>query len=377
MESTGSGSSLRTSPKERLQSLDTLRGFDMAMLVGGCGIIIALAGATEWKWLDALANQMHHVEWEGFRFYDLIFPLFMFISGVAIPYAINSKVEKGVARFRLFRKILVRLLVLFAFGLLYNGATRRGFTDLRYASVLAQIGFGYFFAALIFLYSRNVWSAVFWLLGIMASVAVLQLFVPVPGYGAGTFQPATSMNAWLDQRFIPGRLYGEVYDPEGVLCIVSAVSITLMGALAGFVVRSSNTLPSKKALYLALAGLILVVIALALSPVYPIIKKMWTVPYVILSGGISALLLALFYFVIDVKGSRNWTLFFRVFGMNSITIYMAARIIDFHGISRFFLNWISVHFSEKWGTVFIATGILVLQWALLYFLYKKRIFLRV
>ncbi len=104
---------------------------------------------------------------------------------------------------------------------------------------------------------------------------------------------------------------------------------------------------------------------------------MWTVPYVLLAAGISALLLSLFYYVIDVKGSKKWTLFFRVFGMNSITIYMVTRIIDFGDISHFFLNWFSIHISEAYGAVLIAIGVLVLEWALLYFLYKKKIFLRV
>lgn len=349
----------------------------MAMLVGGCGIIVALAEATGWGWLEALATQCHHVEWEGFRFYDLIFPLFMFVSGVAIPYAINSKLEKGVAQSRLFRKIAIRLVALVALGLLYNGVLQRGFTNMRAASVLAQIGFGYFFAALICLYSRSMRARILWLLGIMAGVAALQLFVPVPGYGAGTFEPASTMNAWLDQRLIPGRLYNGDFDPEGFLCIVSAISITLMGALAGFIIRSKTITKERKALYVTIAGVGLIALGLALSPVYPVIKKMWTVPYVMLAAGVSALTLALLYFLIDVKGYRNWTLFFRVFGMNSITIYMAARIIDFRGISRFFLNWTSVHISEVWGTVFIAIGILVLQWALMLFLYKKKIFLRV
>jgi len=104
---------------------------------------------------------------------------------------------------------------------------------------------------------------------------------------------------------------------------------------------------------------------------------MWTASYVIKAGGVSALLLALFYFVIDVKGSKGWTLFFRVFGMNSITIYMADRIIDFHDISGFFLNFTSVHISEQWGAVFVTSGVLVLQWALMLFLYRRKIFLRV
>lgn len=377
MENSGAGTPLRTPPKERLQSLDTLRGFDMVMLMAGCAIIATLAEATGWGWLETLALQTEHVEWKGFRFYDLIFPLFMFVSGVAIPYAIHSKIEKGVPRAQLLKKISIRLVALIALGLLYNGATQRGFTNLRVASVLAQIGFGYFFAALIFLYSRHIRTAALWLVGILAGVSVLQLFVPVPGYGAGTFEPATTINAFLDQRLIPGRLYDEVFDPEGFLCIVSAIGVTLMGAFAGYVIRSVKLSQERKSLYIAVAGAILVLLALALSPVYPIIKKMWTVPYVLLAGGISALLLSLFYYVIDVRGSKRWTLFFRVFGMNSITIYVGARIVSFYGISRFFLNWISVHFSEEWGAVFIAIGVLILQWALLYFLYKKRIFLRV
>jgi predicted acyltransferase len=378
MSSTDTAAPRRTGAKERLQSLDTLRGFDMAMLVGGGGIIVALANLTGWNWMEVLATQAHHhVEWEGFHFYDMIFPLFMFISGVAIPYAINSKLEKGVAKSLLFKKIFIRLLALIAFGIIYNGATSRGFTNLRYVSVLSQIGFGYFFAALISLYSKSIKGPVYWMLGIMAGVAALQLFVPVSGFGAGTFEPATTINAWLDQLLIPGRLNDDVFDPEGVLCIVSAVSVTLMGTLAGHVLRSWNQAPAKKALYIALAGVLAIALAYGLKPVYPVIKKMWTVPYVLMAGGYSALLLSLFYYVIDVKGSKNWTLFFRVFGMNSITIYMGTRIIDFHDISRFFLNWTSIHINEQWGALFIAIGVLVLQWAGLLFLYKRKIFLRV
>lgn len=377
MTNTPASTPLRTEPKERLLSLDTLRGFDMAMLLGIGGILIALAELTGWGWMEALATQQHHVEWEGFRFYDLIFPLFMFISGVAIPYAINSKIEKGVAKSLLLRKIFIRLLALIGLGLLYNGALSRGFTNLRLVSVLSQIGFGYFFAALICLYTRSMRGRIIWLLGIMGGVAVLQLLVPVPGYGAGTFEAGTSINAWLDQHLIPGRLYGEVYDPEGFLCIVSAISITLMGALAGFLIRNKKYSPNLKTIYIALGGVGAIALGLALSPFYPVIKKMWTVPYVLLAAGVSALLLSLFYFVIDVKGSKNWTLFFRVFGMNSITIYMGARIIDFRDISRFFLNFTSVHINEQWGAVFVATGVIVIEWALLLFLYKRKIFLRV
>jgi len=179
---------MNTMSKQRLQSLDTLRGLDMAILVGISGVLEALAGATNWSWLNIIKTQLDHVSWEGFRFYDLIFPLFMFISGVAIPYAIHSRIEKGVTRSVLLRKIFIRFVALVVLGIIYNKALRDGFKDARYASVLAQIGFGYFFAALIFLYTKQIRNTVFWLLGIMAFVSVLQLFVPVPGFGAGTFE---------------------------------------------------------------------------------------------------------------------------------------------------------------------------------------------
>jgi predicted acyltransferase len=367
----------RTPTKERLKSLDTLRGFDMAMLVGGCGVVTALADATSMGWLDGLATQMHHVGWEGFRFYDLIFPLFMFISGAAIPYGITSKLEKGISSRVLFKKILWRFIALVLFGIIYNGALRKGFTDLRYASVLGQIGVGYFFAALIFLYARRPGRIILWLTGIMAAVAVLQLFVPAPGYEAGSFEKGANMNAWLDQLIIPGRLHNETFDPEGVLCMISAIAVTLMGGLSGYVIRSFSGSMQKKALWLALGGALAILLALALSPVYPIIKKMWTVPYVLLAGGVSTLLLSLFYFVIDVKGINKWTPFFIVFGMNSITIYLGVKILDFGRASRFFLGWTRVHISEAWGEVFLACGVLILQWALMLFLYRKRIFLRI
>ena len=135
--------------KERLNSLDTLRGFDMLWIIGGGALIEALAKVTEWNWMEALANQMHHVSWEGFRFFDLIFPLFMFISGVAIPFALTSRLEKGTSKTSLHKKVFIRMILLILLGFIYNGALKNGFSNMRYPSVLSQIGIAYFFAALI------------------------------------------------------------------------------------------------------------------------------------------------------------------------------------------------------------------------------------
>ena len=361
----------------RLQSLDALRGFDMLWIIGGGAFFAAASKAVDWGWLHLLAQQMdHHVEWSGLHFHDLIFPLFMFISGVAIPYAISSKLEKGVPRYKLLKKVFLRMVLLVSFGIIYNGALQNGFHDMRVASVLAQIGISYFFAAVIVIYTNFVKPRIYWLAGILGGIAILQLFVPVPGFGAGNITPEGSINAWFDQLFLPGKLYFETYDPEGVLCIVSATSVTLMGTFAGNLLRQKALSPSRKTVFLLLAGAGLVAAALVLSPFYPIIKKIWTVPYNLVAAGLSFLLLALFYFVIDVKEWRKGTFFFKVIGLNSITIYLGSRIIDFSYPSKFLLGWLATPAGD-FGEMIIVAGVIVLEWLCLYHLYKNKIFLRV
>ena len=371
-----------TKMSERLQSLDVLRGFDMLWIVGGGSLIAAWAKGTNWGWMNVLANQLEHVSWEGFRFEDLIFPMFMFISGVAIPYAVTAKVEQGADRKPLFHKILKRGILLVILGIIYNGNLRRdfdGFSDMRIASVLGQIGLGYLFAATIVLYTKSFKTRIAWLVGIMAGIALLQLAVPVPGHGAGLLLDREwNINAWLDRMLMPGRLHGTIYDPEGLLCIISAITVTLMGALAGSVLRDGEPASKRKAATLAIGGASLIAVALLLSPFYPIIKACWTVPFNMLTAGISAMLLSLFYFAIDVK---DWThgvfsykiLFFKVIGMNSITIYLGHSIIDFEHASHFFLGFTALPMGP-WVEIL---GAIVLEWLLLYYLYQKKIFLRV
>jgi len=234
------------------------------------------------------------------------------------------------------------------------------------------------FAATIVLYTKSFKTRLAWLVGILSGIAILQLLVPVPGYGAGLLTADGGMNAWLDRMFLPGRLYGGTFDPEGLLCIVSAITVTLMGALAGSVLRDGEPASKRKAATLAIAGAALVTTALILSTFYPIIKAAWTVPFNLLTAGISSLLLSLFYYTIDVK---DWThgiisykiLFFKVIGMNSITIYLAVDIINFGQISQFFTGWL----AAPLGGWIVILGAIIIEWLLLYYLYTKKIFLRV
>lgn len=362
-------------PRERLLSLDALRGFDMFWITGGSYLVAVLATFTGAAWLKPVVEQMDHVDWAGFHFYDLIFPLFMFISGVAIPFALVSKLERNVPKDQLAKKAFTRAATLVLLGLIYNGVFSNGFENPRFASVLGQIGLAYFFAAAITIYSKSFKQRLYWLGGILVGYGIIQLLVPVPGVGAGVLTPEGCINGYIDRAFLPGRLHGKVYDPEGLMCIVSAVAITLMGSVAGHYLRDKKTNDHQKVRMLLVVGASSIVAALLLSTFYPIIKKCWTSSFNLLAGGIGFILMAAFYWIIDVKGWKKWSFFFRVIGMNSIFIYLLHGIVNTDAVANRLFGW-TVLWGE-FGQLISAAGEIMLVWMLLYYMYKKSIFLRV
>jgi predicted acyltransferase len=366
-----------TSPvKTRLLSLDALRGFDMFWIIGGDALFRSLAEVTNWGWAKGWAVQLEHAEWAGFHFYDLIFPLFMFISGVAMPFSLLAKAAGASDKRPIYLKLVRRALLLVFLGLVYNHLTDLSFATQRYASVLAQIGLAYLFAALIMLNVRSLWGRFAALAGILGGIAVLQLLVPVPGIGAGVLTPEGSINGFIDRLILPGRLYDKIFDPEGVLCVISATSVTLMGALAGLLLRSAKLAAHRKAVILAATGLGLTVAGYVLGGFYPIIKKAWTATFDIYAAGLSFILLALFYLVIDVFGLRKWSFAFQVIGLNPITIYLGTRIVDFDYTGKFLFGGLA-RLAGPSGVLVLEAGTIVVEWIVLYFLYKKKIFLRV
>lgn len=374
---------MKTAVKERLFSLDALRGFDMFWIVGGDMLFRSLGKVTDWQWADWWANQLYHVEWEGFHAYDLIFPLFMFIAGAATPYALTGKLEKGIPKSLLHRKIIKRAVILVILGIIYNGALEYeyglfsfDFSSIRVASVLGQIGLAYLIAGMIVLHTNNFRQRLYWLIGILAGIAAVQHLVPVPGYGAGVLTPEGSINSYIDQKILPGTLYGGTFDPEGILSIVSAAGITLMGALAGAYLRDKNMENYRKVIYLASAGVVLIISGSLLGQVYPIIKSAWTSTFNLLAGGLCLVLLALFYLIIDVWKIRRWSYFFRVIGMNSITIYVGFELINFKYTSDFIFKGLA-SFTGNFEPVVLFAAMLLLEWLFLYYLYKNKIFLRV
>jgi len=201
------------------------------------------------------------------------------------------------------------------------------------------------------------------------------MLVPVPGHGSGVLTPEGCLSSYIDQRLIPGQLYYGHGDNEGIISTLPAVCTAVLGALAGHWLRSNRS-GSRKAAGLAAAGLALLIAGYVWGWVFPIIKILWTSSYVLFTGGLSLLLLALFYWVIDVRGYRRWALFFVVIGMNPITIYFLDGFVNFDGMSEFFLGGTAAH-AGVLAPLVLPLGALMIKWLLLHLLYRHRIFFKV
>lgn len=363
----------------RLLSLDTLRGFDMFWISGGEEIVHLLAKTTGWAWAVAVAEQLTHVKWNGFRAYDLIFPLFLFLAGVSTPYSLGSRLARGVSRPGLLRKVVQRGLLLVALGILYNnGIFRTEWENMRYASVLGRIGLAGMFAQIIYLYF-NSRAQMYWLVGILLGYWAFMMLVPVPGCEAGLMTMECNPASYLDRILLPGHLYKTIHDPEGLVSTIPAVATALLGIFAGNLLRSDiySITRLRKVLYLALAGLISLGLAYAWNVVFPINKNLWTSSFVLCAGGWSLLLLALFYGIVDVLNWRRWTFFFVVIGMNSIVIYLIGSFIDFGFTADVLFGGLLGFFSEPVRVVGAAVALVLVQWAFMYLLYRNKLFLRI
>ncbi len=361
---------IRIAKKDRLLSLDVLRGFDMIWIIGVDWLVEYICGIFGYTWIPM---QLEHARWIGFHFNDLIFPLFMFISGAAIPYAIISKLEKNVPKRKLVIKAFKRMVILVVLGIIYNGGLKGDLTHIRFASVLSQIGIAYFFAALIVIYNSSLKSWIIWIVGILVGYAFIQLFIPVPGIGAGVLTPEGTINGYIDLLFLPGV---GTYDPEGLLGISSGVGITLMGVVAGYLLRDKNRNDWQKVYLLAAVGVVLIILAQIIHPFYPMIKKCWTTTFNLMAGGMSFLLMAFFFMIVDILKWQKWTFYFRVIGMNSIFIYLLKRFVDLEATSSYFFGWAQI-VPGIMSELITILGFLITSWILLYYMYKKEIFLRV
>ena len=373
----------KSDSRGRIASVDALRGFDMFWIIGADALFYALnklAGGHGNSLLGFFATQLDHVQWEGFRFYDLIFPMFVFIVGVSLVFSLSRRVAesgRGAASAQVFR----RAFILYLFGIFaYNGVAN-GWEGVRLLGVLQRIAICYLFAALAFLYLRPRSIAILCASSLVGYWA-LMTFVPVPGVGAGNFEEGKNLANYIDKQYLPLFKWDGDHDPEGLLSTLPAIASCLLGIFAGLLLQRTDLNDRRKVNLLLSLGAISVVVGFLWGIQFPVIKKLWTSSFVLVAGGFSAMLLGLFYLVIDVWKKARWATPFMWIGTNAITIYMLVHLLDLPKLAERLAggpikSWLDSVIRPGAGDLLIAIVALTMAVLFCRFLYRRKIFLKV
>lgn len=417
-------------------SIDALRGFDMFWIIAGDALIYALSRMAGEKGegfsiFKFLAYQLEHADWAGFRFYDLIFPLFVFIVGVSIVFSLTKELEQG-GRPAALRRIIRRVLLLFAISILYSGGFKGLWPDMRLLGVLNRITLCYGAAAMIFLFFKPR-QVVAICAGLLVGYWAMMSFIPIrdirladeplaelaikagnpaaatsltsstnpstvknspalafahqqfdatTNFVTGKFEPGYNLAHHVDFQVLPGKKWDRYYDPEGLLSTIPAIGTCLLGIFAGLLLRSRHFCDKWKLAYLVGFGLGAVLLGWLWNEQFPVVKKIWSSSFVLVAGGYSALLLATFYWVVDVKQWRGWCMPFVWFGSNAITIYLANTLVGgFRSVAQRFVGgdiraFFETNVTKGFGDLVVAVVGMLLAFLFLRFLYQRKLFLR-
>jgi predicted acyltransferase len=370
--------------RPRLLCLDALRGFDMFWIVGGDQLIRSLHKISDTAVTRMLFDQMEHaaneqkvassppgpVDWAGFHFYDLIFPLFVFMVGISIVLSVPRMLEER-GRAATIGRIIKRSVLLIFFGVLYMAWGYGGFW---LAGVLQRIGTSYLFAALLFCFFRPKVLALIAGAFLVGYWALLR-FVPMPGADHASFEHGLNLAYWIDQHILPGNKF------EGtLLSTIPSVANCLLGVFAGLLITSDTIENTRKPVWLIGAGLVSLIAGYAWAQSFPIIKMLWTSTYVLVACGYSAILLGVFYQVIEIWQVRKWAIPFVWIGSNAITIYLVSAFFGFRKLAgRFVGGEVQQYFDTHWshsGDFVRAIVALALMFCVVRFLYTRKIFIR-
>ncbi len=357
----------------RVRSIDALRGFTMLWIIGGGAVVSSLWHIWQNPTTEMLRLQMKHAGWEGFHFIDLIFPLFLFLVGVVLPFSILGRVERGVPRRQLYLHIAKRTAILILLGWINYGLLHFQWSEMRWSTVLGRIGICYGLAALLLIHGN--WKVEMLLITlILVGYWAAVMFVPVPGVGAGVLTPEGCLTTYLDQQLLPGKLGLGLYDRQGILSTFTSLATTLVGVLAGRWLRSDWS-SNVKTLGLLVAGLVTLGAGWAWGRTFFISRNVWTSSFVLYAAGWSLLLLALFYWIIDVKGYTKWFFVLTVIGMNAITIWVGQHAIDFGYTADFLVGGAIRNLTNIQPTILALTE-LTLKGVFLWFLFRHHVFLK-
>lgn len=373
--------------KKRLESLDVLRGADLFFLLAVGPVVRRLIKTLDIEWLNKCSWLFDHVEWQGFSPWDIIMPLFVFMTGITIPFALGRMREERTYGTALWR-ILRRVVVLWIFGLICQGGLfdKDPQTIYLYSNTLQAIAVAYAVSALLFLFTNlrtQIITAVVLLLGYWAAME----FISVDGFGGGDYTPEKNLAEWVDNavigRFRDGAkvvdgvvVFKSDYHYTWILSSLTFVVTGLLGMFAGVIVKS-NMAEKRKLWWLAGAGVAMVAAGLILGIWHPIIKKIWTSSMTLFSGGVCFLLLWLCYYLIDYKGYRRGLTLFKVYGMNSIAAYMMPKFLKVRAILAGLLWWLAYCIGDEWTAMVVTVANVAVQYYLLYYMYKREIYLKV
>ncbi|PHS15690.1 MAG: DUF5009 domain-containing protein [Kangiella sp.] len=366
----------------RLLSLDALRGFDMIWILGAEGIFSALFVITGWPLLEVFSNQFLHSKWHGFTFYDLIFPLFIFLSGVTLGLSNTSLYELAMSeKLIVYRKAVKRLLILFFLGIIYNHGWGQGvpleLENIRFASVLFRIGFAWFVCAMIVWHLR-LNTQVIIAFCLLVFYWILQQYIPTPDGHIGQLTMDHSWNAWVDQLCLPGISYrNQATDPEGLLSQIPAVVNALCGAFAGRLLVTNKLTQLGKVSALLLLALCCLFVGYVWSNFLPINKTLWTSSFVLVSVGYSYLLLATFYYLFDVCKFEKIGIIFSVIGINSILLYLLSSLFNWRYLLDSLFSQILSELDVGLSALVSLFMIVSIQYYFAKILYQYRVFVRV
>ncbi len=361
---------------ERLVSLDVFRGFTMFWIVGGTMLMLGLSACGHNFIIDSIVRQLDHSPWFGLRFYDCIWPCFMLMVGVSIPLALAKRSLHESYRQQLAHAIQ-RAVVLFLLGSVRESISLGSPYWVELSSALQPIAIAYLVA---FLVARRSWRFQASLAGlILAGYACLLAFVPAPGIPAGSYAFNHNLVHAVDIAVL-GQKHWDIwpYKNEGwgtVLVVIPAIATTIFGLLIGELLLTRRSMENK-AKIIAAMGAGLLAAGLVLSPVIPIEMKMWTASYGLASAGVACLEFLFFFWLIDIARFRKWSIIFLPFGMNAIFIYMLTSLISIKSGTDVFTRPIASHLG-KGALLFEAIGAVAVEWLILYWMMKRRVFVKV
>jgi len=355
-----------TTQAKRIVSLDAFRGFTMFWIVGGSALMLGFQELGQNPVINTIVHQLQHSDWQGLRFYDLIWPSFMLMTGVSLPFSYTKRAQTQTHR-QITLRVFRRAAVLFLLGSLRESVHLGSPYLIELSSALQPIAIAYFAAFLLVRKSAGFQAAAAGL--ILVGYALLLAFVPAPGVTAGSYERAANLVVVVDQAVL-GRSHAEGWGT--VLSTIPTIATTILGLLIGRLLMSNRSTRNKIGI-LAAVGLGGVALGWAMSPFIPVIMKLWTASYGVLSAGWACLMFLTFYWLIDARRQR-WAFALVVIGMNSVAIYMAGTLVPLKKIVGIFTVGAAAEMGS-FGALFQAVAVLAVEWLILYWMYRRKIFL--